>query len=177
MSLSIPEDFSDSAAMKNPITTICLTCAVLLSLSVNAWSADYQKGYAAYKSDDYATALREWTPLAEQGIAAAQFFLGLMYRNGHGVTQDYKTAIKWYTLAAQQGFAAAQYNLSVMYDSGQGVIQDNVYAHMWYNIAASQGGKVAGENRNKLAAKMSATQTEKAQDLARKCVKKKFKGC
>ena len=32
-------------------------------------SADYQKGLTAYERGDYATALREWTPLAEQGHA------------------------------------------------------------------------------------------------------------
>ena len=28
---------------------------------------DYQKGYDAYQAGDYATALQEWRPLAEQG--------------------------------------------------------------------------------------------------------------
>ena len=40
---------------------------LLLTLLVGnpAFSADFQKGAAAYKSGDYATALREWKPLAE----------------------------------------------------------------------------------------------------------------
>ena len=66
-------------------------------------SADYQKGLTAAQSGDFATALREWTPLAKQGDAFAQFNLGLMYDNGQGVPQDYKTAVKWYKLAAEQG--------------------------------------------------------------------------
>ena len=32
-------------------------------------SADFQKGLTAYKSGDFATALREWKPLAEQGMS------------------------------------------------------------------------------------------------------------
>ena len=60
----------------------------------------------AAKSGDFATALREWKPLAEQGIADAQFKLGLMYSLGRSVPQDYKTAVKWYRLAAEQGHAA-----------------------------------------------------------------------
>jgi TPR repeat protein len=43
-----------------------------------SWSADFQKGLTAYDSGDYATALREWTPLAEQGYADAQYNLGVM---------------------------------------------------------------------------------------------------
>ena len=58
--------------MKNPTVTICLTLAVLLGSAGVSESADFQKGSAAYKSGDFATALREWKPLAEQGDADAQ---------------------------------------------------------------------------------------------------------
>jgi TPR repeat protein len=34
---------------------------------------------------DFATVLREWRPLAEQGGADAQYALGGMYGNGQGV--------------------------------------------------------------------------------------------
>jgi hypothetical protein len=46
--------------------TICLTLAVLLG-SGEVRGSDFQKGLTAAQSGDYATALREWTPLAEQG--------------------------------------------------------------------------------------------------------------
>ena len=39
---------------------------------------------AAYQRGDYATALRLWHPLAEQGDAEAQFHLGVMYESGQG---------------------------------------------------------------------------------------------
>ena len=124
--------------MRNLTATLCLTIIVLLFSPTEGWSADFQKGYAAYKRGDYATALREWTPLAEQGIARAQSNLGLMYRQGHGVPQDDKTAVKWYTLAAEQGYATAQYNLGWMYDTGRGVPQDDKTAVKWYRLAAEQ---------------------------------------
>ena len=59
---------------------------LLLTLLVGtpAFSADFQKGVTAYKSGDYATALRELTPLAEQGNARAQFKMGWMYNKGQG---------------------------------------------------------------------------------------------
>ena len=83
---------------------------LLLTLLVgnSAFSADEQKGLDAALSGDYATALREWKPLAEVGHADAQHNLGVMYDIGYGVPQNYKTAFKWYTLAAEQGHAAAQ---------------------------------------------------------------------
>jgi len=84
-------------------------------------SGDYEKGYTAYQSGDYATALHEWKPLAEQRDADAQCALGLMYQNGRGVTRDYKTAVKWFKLSAEQGFADGQSNLGAMYELGRGV--------------------------------------------------------
>ncbi len=163
--------------MKNLTRTICLTLAVLLGSAGTSWGADFYKGLAAYDSGDFATALREWRPLAEQGDARAQFNLGVMYKNGQGVPQDYKTAVKWYRLAAEQGNASAQSNLGTMYGNGTGVIQDNVYAHMWFNIAASSGDKDASENRDIVANRMTPSQIETAQKLARECVRKKYKGC
>ena len=87
--------------------------------------------------------------------------------------QDYKTALKWYRLAAEQGFAGHQNNLGAMYE----VLQDYVRAHMWYNLATSQGDKDATENRDIVAKKMSPVDISKAQDLARDCVQKNYKGC
>jgi uncharacterized protein len=141
---------------------------LLLTLLVEtpAFSAD---GYTAYLSDDFATALREWTPLAEEGDASAQFNLGVMYDQGQGVPEDKKTAVKWYTLSAEQGDAdaesiltslakqgdvdalyaltslaekgdaSAQSNLGWMYLKGYGVPQDNKTALKWYTFAAEQG--------------------------------------
>jgi len=70
-------------------------------LSPISWGADFNKGFSAYQKGDYATALPEWTPLAEQGYATAQFLLGYKYAKGEGVLQDHKTAVKWYTLSMQ----------------------------------------------------------------------------
>ena len=63
--------------MKNLTATICLAVAVLLGSAGVSWSQDFQKGVTAYESGDYATALREWTPLAEQGNADAQYKAGV----------------------------------------------------------------------------------------------------
>ena len=108
-----------------------------------AFSADFQKGLDALKKGDYATVLREWTPLAEQGHAHAQAVLGVMYGEGKGVPQDYETAVKWHTLAAEQGLALAQYNLGFMYEKGQVVPQDSKTAFKWFKLAAEQGHALA----------------------------------
>ena len=164
---------------QNPMTRLFVLSVLLITLLLGtpASAADFQKGSDAYKKKDYATALHIWEPLAEQGDARAQQGLGLMYHLGHGVTQDYKTAIKWYKLAAEQGYARAQSNLGWMYDEGEGVIQDYTFSHMWWNIAASRGEEGASKKRDIVEKKMTFTQIETAQRLARECVKKKYKGC
>ena len=83
----------------------------VVMLATSAFAQDFQKGADAYIAGDYATALQEWRPLAEQGYASAQYNLGQMYTNGEGVPQDYTEAVKWYRLAAEQGYADAQTNL------------------------------------------------------------------
>jgi uncharacterized protein len=163
--------------MKNLTLTICLTLAVLLGGTGTSWGADYDKGVAAFRSGDFATALREFRTLAEQGDTVAQFNLGEMYRLGDGVSEDHKRAAGWYTLAAEQGHATAQHRLGVLYFWGLGVIQDYVYAHMWLNIAASNGNEDGGTFRDFIAKRITPAQIEKAQDLARECVAKKYKGC
>ena len=220
-----------------------------LFLGASSYSADFNKGLTAAQSGDFATALKEWKPLAEEGNAAAQNNLGLMYHNGWGVPQDYKEAarlyrlaaeqgdadaqgnlgvmyergygvpqddkeaVNWYRLAAEQGYAIAQYNLGLMYEKGKGVPQDDkeaarlyrlaaeqgyadaqgnlgvmyvfgkgvtkdfVYAHMWGNIALMNGNERGASVRGHVAEKMTSSQIEEAQRLARECVKKNYKGC
>ena len=99
------------------------------------------KGLTAYKSGDCVTALREWTPLAKQ--------------------RD----------------ATAQYNLGGMYAFGTGVLKDYVYAHMWGNIATTNGNNRGVILRDFVENKMTIFQLEKAQDLARECIRKKYKDC
>ena len=163
--------------MKGRISILCLAIAVFLGSAGVAWSADFQTGQTAYERRNYATALQEWTPLAEQGNADAQRSLGEMYRQGNGVRQNYKTAAWWFRLAAEQGDAPAQVKLGEAYSSGNGVPLDNMYAYMWWNIAASSGDKGAVKNRDKVAKRMNSNQIETAQKLARECVRKKYKGC
>ena len=158
--------------------TLFIIPLVLMSLvSFPSWSADLNKGLTAAQNGDFAAALKEWKPLADQGDADAQYYLGVMYEKGVGVPQDSKEAVKWYRLAAEQGLADAQGNLGVMYALGTGVLKDDVYAHMWGIIAANNGNKSGAKLRDIVEKEMTPNQIEEAQRLARECVKKNYKGC
>ena len=122
--------------MKRLLTTLVILTGLLGSAGA-VWAQGFNKGLKAAQSGDFATALKEWKPLADQGDAVAQSNLGVMYDNGKGVTQDSAEAVKWYRKAADQGYAMAQSNLGLMYGNGNGVLQDTIAAHMWFNIAAA----------------------------------------
>ena len=122
-----------------------LTMTLVLSifcLTVPAW-ADFQAGMTAYDREDYATALREWQPLAEQGDALAQYQVGMLYRKGRGVPQDDVQARKWYGKAAAQGQTKAQFSLGTLYFNGEGGPKDYQQALRWLRLAADQGMALA----------------------------------
>jgi TPR repeat protein len=99
---------------------------------------DVTAGAEAYKRGDYATAVKEWRPLAEQGDVIAQYNLGLMYSTGYDIPVDDAESVSWYRLAAAQGHADAQFNLGVMYATGWGVPQDAAEAVRWYRLSADR---------------------------------------
>ena len=67
--------------------------------------ADLAAGQQAFRNGEYATALKDLLPLAKQGNAVAQFFVGFMYDQGQGVAQDYIHAHTWFSLAGASGNA------------------------------------------------------------------------
>ncbi|MTW23223.1 serine/threonine-protein kinase [Allochromatium palmeri] len=114
---------------------------------------NFADGMAAFDRGDYQQAFAIWQPLAEQGDANAQFYLGKMYFNGQGVAKDYSQALQWYRKSAKQGFAQAQNNLGSMYTNGEGVAQDDAQAVQWYRKAAAQGADLAQFNLGLMYAK------------------------
>jgi TPR repeat protein len=68
---------------------------------------------------------RWYRKAADQGLAQAQYNLGVMFDQGCGVAQSDMEAVRWLRKAADQGDAQAQYNLGVMFDQGRGVAQSD----------------------------------------------------
>ena len=116
-----------------------LVCILFVLLGIQMSAQEIDKGYEAYNDGDYATALNEWKPIAEQDYAFAQYNLGIMYEYGNGVAKDYAEAAKWYRLSAEQGYAIGQYSLGLMYSNGYGVLKDKAEAVKWWRLSAEQG--------------------------------------
>ncbi len=128
--------------------------------------ADYEDGVAAHERGQYATALKEFLPLAEQGHAAAQYYLGFMYEQGDGVEQDYVESARWYTRAAEQGDGLSQMSLSFLYFYGEGVALDLVEALKWLYLAKDSPIRGADMGIDLTKQKMTPAQIESARQKA-----------
>ena len=123
--------------MKYQVSVPIAVFVLLLSL-LPAGAQDFEKGLAAARVGDFAAALAQWRPLANDGNVEAQFSLGAIYETGLGVPADPTVAAGWYAQAAGRGHAKAQYNLAIMYADGRGVPRDDLRAALWLRKAAEQ---------------------------------------
>ena len=115
----------------------------------------------SYNHGDFETALRVFRPLADKGQVMAEYILGLMYANGHGVPESYPEGLKWLTKAAEQGEAKAQFSVGVIYFKGLGIPKNEAEALKWYKRSADQGYATAQYNLAAMYAKGQAV----AQDV------------
>lgn len=116
------------------------TFALMMLIGTRLWAADLESGKRAYEQKDYATALKEFTPLANEGQAEAQLYLGKMCMMGQGVLKDPDQAIKWFKASALQGNAEAQFFLGSIYLLPQKDVQQGI---RWMHLSAEQGNKDA----------------------------------
>lgn len=131
------------------VAVVAMACAALCALAAcntatppPSTAADFTEGMRAYEQQDYATALREFRPLAEQGDANAQYRLGHMYSQGQGVHQDFRQAAVWFTKAAERGNVVSQLSLGRLYLSGisdEVIPRDFLKAAEWFRKAAAKG--------------------------------------
>jgi len=136
--------------MKCALNAIVAAIVLMLSFAAPITAGQFEDATAAYHRGDYATALRLYRALADQGNAEAQYNLGIMYSIGWGVLQDDAEAAKWFRLAANQfrlaadqGDAQAQAGLGQLYYIGRGVPQDYAEATKWFRLAANQSNAEA----------------------------------
>ena len=115
------------------ISACVSTMLIWVSLSS---AADLKSARNAYERKDYADAMKEFRPMAEQGSAEAQLFLGKMYMQGQGVLKDPDQAVKWFKASAEQGNADAQFFLGSYYLLPHLNVAEGV---KWLLLSAEQG--------------------------------------
>ena len=104
---------------------------------------NFRRGFAAFNSGDYATALQVWRRLAERDEPRSQAGLGFMYHRGMGVRVDDREAAVWLLRAAERGQAEGQLMLGILFYYGRGVPQSYVQAYAWCELAEINGNSDA----------------------------------
>ncbi len=79
-----------------------LIFAILLLGGTGAALAGVEAGIEAYTRGDYLAARTAGEPLASDGDAQAQYFLGHLYARGEGVARDPAQALRWFPCAKRR---------------------------------------------------------------------------
>lgn len=140
--VQMPQHIEEAQMRRRGFSAIVLIIAILATLS-RARADRLDEGVTAMRREDFETAMRLLRPLANQGNADAQLYVGSMLLSGQGVSQDLKEAVVWYRKAAEQGKASAQYALGTLYFGAPGMSRDDTVAAMWIGRAAEQGYAIA----------------------------------
>ncbi|XP_070553437.1 DAP3-binding cell death enhancer 1-like [Ptychodera flava] len=76
--------------------------------------------------------------------AECQYYLGMCYEQGWGVSRNEAKAADMYSKAAKQNHTDAQYNLAVFNELGLGGLpEDREYARQLYTLASKSGSELA----------------------------------
>ena len=117
--------------------------AMLLLLSGPVSAQTYESGRAAAERGDYATAIRIWRQLADQGDPKSMYSMGGTYSMGLGVPKDRELSDAWYH-KAELGFRrlAEQGNVEAMARLGSMLIFAYPAEDMKWWIMASEHGDI-----------------------------------
>jgi hypothetical protein len=125
---------------RESINTPRLVIVLAFFLSVPAPAAyGLDAGLRAYRSGDYSKAFQLWLPEAKLGDGDAQYHIGLLYRDGQGVSKDLDEALRWLRLSAGHGFDPGQTELGWFLAKGMGGPADYAEARKWCEKAVAQG--------------------------------------
>jgi len=98
-----------------------------------------ETGVHWFESHHYAAALDQLRHAATMGRAKAQFYLGRMYREGHGVPKDDAEAAKWFQKAVRRGYVPAYDELGRLFRTGTGVQKNPSEAVKLFRTGAERG--------------------------------------
>ncbi len=120
---------------KNPTKTAEL---YLLAADQGHSASQAYLGEIYYQERKYEAAIRWLKIAAEADNQRAQFYLGVCYDDGNGVSKDLKKSLDWFRRAAEQGERTSQFNLGIAYLNGEGVQKSIQTAESWFRKAAVQ---------------------------------------
>jgi len=142
-----------------------------ITLCLSATADELTNAHAAYEQGDFHSAHEQFTKLATQDNANAQYNLAFMYFGGEGIPQDDVKAAYWFEKAAKSAHAAAQDTLAYLYLHGRGLDTDKIQAYAWYRVAAENGIFLANNISESLKKGMNIDEVINAELLSTEYIK------
>ena len=110
------------------ILILNLVSVFILITGTPAHATTIDRAKQLITAKDFSGAHTIYLSLAKKGDREAQYSLGVLYRNGHGINKDLKLAYKWFRASAKQNHEKSQYELGILYKSGLGTDKNLVKA-------------------------------------------------
>ena len=126
--------------MKPLVTALCfgLFLTACQTTGERASKPDIDDAETALVFGNHERALAIFEELSAKGDSQADYFLGLMYEEGLGVSENLERAFSYYEKGALAGDADAQFALADLYASGKGTEEDLGMATKFFLRAAEQ---------------------------------------
>lgn len=95
-------------------------------------------GAIGYKNAMY------WFQKAARGSEnpTAQYWIGIMYKEGFGVKKNEEAAFHWFKKSAKQGYPSSQHIIGIQFAKGMGTRQNFRDAAYWLNEAVKNNGNL-----------------------------------
>ena len=118
---------------------VSLIFLLLSSFAALSQGNDLERGIFELNRGEFHAAIEQFRPLVAEGYAPAQYQMGVVYKQGHGVPKDGMKALSLFELAAKQNYSDAQFELALIYGEGKLVKQDLKKAYALTHKAAKKG--------------------------------------
>lgn len=130
---------------------LCTFFLVSAFTPLSAIANPLDDGLAAYETGDLTGAFSHFMQAAKSGDAEGQYYVGLMYFEGKGVTQSNSQAAEWFRKSAAQNNADAMTYLGGLHEEGKGVPFSIEKAKFWFTKGAAEGDQYAKQSLKRLA--------------------------
>ena len=127
------------------LIAIFITLPLLAVLAQAAPSDQLEKAKELYFSGDYNHSINYLKPLAADGNAEAQYYLGLIFKSDTFPKKDINTAMSYFLSAADQNNTSAMWALGQMYENGEGVEKNLLTATDWYRKSDRLSGTLKSQ--------------------------------
>lgn len=121
-------------AVKYFIAGISISVSLIFPLSA---FADTDRGYEAYRKNDFALAFKEYSDGVNKGDLGSYVPLGSLYVAGKGVAKDLEKGFRIFLKGAELGDANSQMITGLAYLSGSGVPEDAKKGVLWLQKAVA----------------------------------------